>query len=47
MAAETMTIQFPKVEKTLLEEFGKKCDLTLSQVVRRAIREFMLKEQIK
>ena len=34
-------------EKQQLEEYAKKNDLKMSQVVRRALREFFLKENLK
>lgn len=37
----TITIRIDEIEKQLLQEFAEDHDLTLSQVVRRALKEYL------
>ena len=39
-----ITVRIDDIEKDTLVEYAKDKDLTLSQVIRRAIREFIAKE---
>lgn len=43
--ASTVSIRLSDEEKKALQEFAAKQDLTMSQVIRRAIKEFLNKEQ--
>lgn len=43
--ASIVSIRLSDEEKKALQEFAAKQDLTMSQVIRRAIKEFLNKEQ--
>ena len=40
-----ITIRIDEIEKELLQEYAEECDMTISQIIRRLIKEF-LDEQI-
>lgn len=42
----TITIRIEETEKEALQEFAKEHDLSVSQVVRRAIKDFLLMDQM-
>lgn len=42
----TITIRIEETEKEALQEFAKENDLTVSQVVRKAIKEFLKLQEI-
>ena len=43
----TITIRLEEVEKQAIAQYANAHDLSISQVVRRAIKEFLAKEQNK
>lgn len=42
----TISIRIEEAEKEALQEFAKEHDLSVSQVVRRAIKDFLLMDQM-
>ena len=43
----TITIRLEEVEKQAIAQYANENDLSMSQVVRRAVKEFLAKEQNK
>ena len=43
----TITIRLEEVEKQAIAQYANENDLSMSQVIRRAIKEFLAKEQNK
>ena len=42
----SITIRIEEIEKEALQKFAKENDLSISQVVRRAIKDFLLMDQM-
>lgn len=42
----TISIRIEEIEKEALQKFAKENDLTISQVVRRAIKDFLLMDEL-
>ena len=43
----TITIRLEEVEKQAIAQYAHENDLSMSQVIRRAVKEFLVKEQNK
>ena len=43
----TITIRLEEVEKQAIAQYANEKDLSMSQVIRRAVKEFLVKEQNK
>ena len=43
----TITIRLEEVEKQAIAQYANENDLSMSQVIRRAVKEFLVKEQNK
>ena len=43
----TITVRLEEVEKQAIAQYANKNDLSMSQVIRRAVKEFLVKEQNK
>ena len=43
----TITIRLEEIEKQAIAQYANKNDLSMSQVIRRAVKEFLTKEQNK
>ena len=43
----TITIRLEEVEKQVIAQYANENDLSMSQVIRRAVKEFLVKEQNK
>ena len=43
----TITIRLEEIEKQAIAQYANENDLSMSQVIRRAVKEFLAKEQNK
>ena len=43
----TITIRLEEIEKQAIAQYANENDLSMSQVIRRAVKEFLVKEQNK
>lgn len=46
MNYSTVSVRLTEEEKKDLEVFAKSCDLTMSQVIRKAVKEYIAKNKI-
>ena len=46
MGKTTVTVHLEEIEKELLKKYADKAELTVSTIIRRAVREYLVKRKI-